>query len=149
MIIQDMTQQEIKEFLARATIGRLACAKDNQPYVIPLSFAYDAVSLYSLTSAGTKVDWMRENPKVCIEFDEIVATNNWQSVVVTGIFEELTSEPGHIEARNNAHRLLSRTAEWWEPAYVKTISRNHVRPLEPVYFRVAIINTTGHKTVAS
>ncbi|MEI4481865.1 MULTISPECIES: pyridoxamine 5'-phosphate oxidase family protein [unclassified Phyllobacterium] len=149
MIIQDMTQQEIKEFLARATIGRLACAKDNQPYVIPLSFAYDDVSLYSLTSAGTKVDWMRENPKVCIEFDEIVATNNWQSVVVTGIFEELTSEPGHIEARNNAHRLLSRTAEWWEPAYVKTISRNHVRPLEPVYFRVAIIHTTGHKTVAS
>ncbi|MHC1550141.1 pyridoxamine 5'-phosphate oxidase family protein [Phyllobacterium sp. K27] len=149
MIIQDMTQQEIKEFLARATIGRLACAKDNQPYLIPLSFAYDTVSLYSLTTGGTKVDWMRENPKVCVEFDEVVATNNWQSVIVTGIFEELTNDPAHIDARNNAHRLLSRTAEWWEPAYVKTVSRERIRPLEPVYFRIAIVQITGHKTVAN
>ncbi len=148
MIIQDMTQQEMKEFLARATIGRLACAKDNQPYVIPLSFAYDFVSLFSLTTAGTKVDWMRENPKVCVEFDEISATNKWQSVIVTGIFEELTGDPAHVEARNDAHRLLSRTAEWWEPAYVKTVSRDHSRPLEPVYFRIAITQITGHKTVA-
>lgn len=148
MIIQDMTKQEIKEFLGRATIGRLACAKHDQPYVVPLSFAYDVVCLYSLTTAGTKVDWMRENPKVCIEFDEISATNNWQSVIVNGVYEELTSDPEHIEARNDAHRLLSKAAEWWEPAYVKTISRDQVRPLEPVFFRIVITQTTGHKTIA-
>jgi uncharacterized protein len=148
MIIEDMTQQEIKELLSRATIGRLACAKDNQPYIVPMSFAYDVVFLYSLTTAGTKVDLMRQNRKVCVEFDEIIATNKWQSVIVTGVFEELTDAPEHIAARDDAHRILSKTAEWWEPAYVKTVSRDQVRPLDPVFFRISITHTTGHKTVA-
>jgi len=147
MIIKEMTQQEIRELLERATIGRLACAKDGQPYVIPLTFAYHAVFLYSFTTAGRKVDYMRANPRVCVEFDEISATNNWQSVIVTGLFEELTKEPEHIDSRYTAHMLLNKSAEWWQPAYVKTVIREQERALEPVYFRISILETTGHKAV--
>jgi len=147
MIIKEMTQQEIRELLERATIGRLACAKDGQPYIVPLTFAYHAVFLYSFTTAGLKVDYMRANPRVCVEFDEISATNNWQSVIVTGLFEELTKEPNHIDSRNTAHTLLNKSAEWWQPAYVKTVIREHERALEPVYFRISILETTGHKAI--
>ncbi|MBZ9653993.1 pyridoxamine 5'-phosphate oxidase family protein [Phyllobacterium lublinensis] len=146
MIITEMTRQEIRELLERATIGRLACAKDDQPYVVPLSFAYNGVYLYSFTTSGQKVDYMRANPRVCVEFDEISATNQWQSVVVIGRFEELTKGPDDIDARSTAHALLSKKAEWWQPGYVKTIVKEHERSLEPVYFRIAITETSGHKT---
>ena len=147
MVITEMTQQEVHELLERATTGRLACAKDGQPYIIPLTFAYSGVYLYSFTTVGRKIDYMRANPRVCVEFDDVAATNSWQSVIVTGSFEELTKEPGHEEIRNTAHTLLNKSAEWWQPAYVKTVLRDRERPLEPVYFRISILETTGHKTL--
>ncbi len=147
MIIHEMSRQEIKELLTRASIGRLACAKDNQPYVVPLRFVYNSVYLYSFTTVGRKIEWMRENHKVCVEFDEIDATNSWYTVLVTGRFEELTNAPEHVAERNRAHELLNKKAEWWEPGFVKTIIRDEERPLEPVYFRIAISETTGHKAV--
>ncbi|MBZ3695440.1 MULTISPECIES: pyridoxamine 5'-phosphate oxidase family protein [Phyllobacterium] len=147
MIIEEMTGQEIKSLLQRVTLGRLACSKDNQPYIVPLSFSYDVAFLYALTTAGTKVDWMRSNPKVCVEFDEIVATNNWHSVIVNGLYEELTDAPEHISARDDAQKLLSKKAEWWQPAYVKTVIRDQERELNPVFFRISILETTGHKAI--
>ncbi|NTS31200.1 pyridoxamine 5'-phosphate oxidase family protein [Phyllobacterium sp. BT25] len=145
MIITEMSRQEIKELLTRASIGRLACAKDDQPYIVPLRFVYNSVYLYSFTTVGRKIEWMRENNKVCVEFDEIDSTNSWKSVVVTGRFEEITKE--HGDERNMAHDLLNKKAEWWEPGYVKTVIREQERPLAPVYFRIAITETTGHKAV--
>jgi len=145
MIIQEMTRQEVQELLERASIGRLASAKDNQPYVVPLRFVFNGVYLYSFTTVGKKIDWMRENPKVCVEFDEIKATNSWQSVVVTGRFEELTKE--HGPERDMAHKILSTAAEWWEPGYMRTLIRGEERSLEPVYFRIAVTETSGHKLV--
>jgi nitroimidazol reductase NimA-like FMN-containing flavoprotein (pyridoxamine 5'-phosphate oxidase superfamily) len=147
MIIHEMTKQEVREMLERTSIGRLACASDNQPYVVPLRFVYNRVFLYSFTTLGQKIEWMRENPKVCVEFDEIDGTNQWKSVVVTGRFEELTNSPEHAGERNRAHELLSKSAEWWQPGYVKTVIREQERPLEPVYFRISIVETSGHKAV--
>lgn len=147
MIINEMTKQEINSLLGRASVGRLACTKDNRPYIVPLSFAYHSVFLYSFTTVGRKIEWMRENPHVCVEFDEIDATNRWQSVIVTGLYEELSGDPAHVDARNTAHNLLSTSAEWWEPGYAKTIIRDAERPLEPVFFRISILETTGHKAM--
>jgi nitroimidazol reductase NimA-like FMN-containing flavoprotein (pyridoxamine 5'-phosphate oxidase superfamily) len=93
----------------------------------------------------TKAEWMRSNPKVCVEFDNIAANNDWQSVIVTGHYEELAGDPDTIDARNEAYGLLSKRAEWWEPAYVKTVIRDHVRALQPIYFRILLTEKTGHK----
>ena len=42
MLIQSMTKQASIELLARARLGRLACAHEGQPYVTPMSFTYEA-----------------------------------------------------------------------------------------------------------
>jgi nitroimidazol reductase NimA-like FMN-containing flavoprotein (pyridoxamine 5'-phosphate oxidase superfamily) len=63
VIIQKMMQQEIKDLLERASIGRSACTKDNQPCVVPVRFAYHAVYLYSFTTVGQKIEWMRRTRK--------------------------------------------------------------------------------------
>ena len=42
MLIHDLTPQECRELIRRLAVGRLACARDNQPYVVPISYSFDA-----------------------------------------------------------------------------------------------------------
>ena len=57
----------------RTNLARLACSHAEQPYVVPISFAYDGESncLFSFSAIGKKVQWMRENPKVCVEVEDV------------------------------------------------------------------------------
>jgi len=95
MIIREMGADECLRLLAGASVFRLACARDNQPYVVPVSLAYDEPSgcLYGFTTLGQKVEWMRANPLVCVGVDEIVASDHWMSVVVNGRYEEVPHAP--------------------------------------------------------
>ena len=67
--------------------------KNNQPYVVPIYFAYEPDRLYGFSTVGQKVEWMRDNPLVCVEADEVRAHNEWASVVVLGRYEELSDRP--------------------------------------------------------
>jgi len=101
MVIHEMSKEECLRVLARATLARLACAQENQPYVVPVYLAYHEVSgcLYGFTTPGQKVEWMRANPLVCVEVDEIAAYDQWVSVIANGRYEELPETPGSAGAR--------------------------------------------------
>ena len=77
MFIHEMSASECREALAHAHVGRLACARDNQPYILPMNFAVDGdyLYLYGFTTVGQKVEWMRSNPLVCFEIDDVVNHN--------------------------------------------------------------------------
>ena len=96
MVIREMSREECLRVLARARIDRLACAHENQPYVVPVYLVFDEVSgcLYGFTTPGQKVEWMRANPLVCVEVDEIAAFNQWVSVIAFGRYEELPRTSG-------------------------------------------------------
>ena len=145
MLIQSMTRQASIELLERAKLGRLACAHEGQPYITPIVFAYDGDWLYSFSTLGQKVDWMRANPQVCLEADEILNREDWATVIVFGQYEELPDTPAHAAHRRQAYELLKRRAAWWEPGYVKTVLDGKERPLEPLYFRIAIEKISGHR----
>ena len=82
MDIQEMAEHQCRDALARVSFGRLACARDNQPYVVPIYFAYDGHHVYGFSTAGQKIDWMRSNPLVCLEIDEWTGRDRWMSVIV-------------------------------------------------------------------
>jgi nitroimidazol reductase NimA-like FMN-containing flavoprotein (pyridoxamine 5'-phosphate oxidase superfamily) len=107
MIIEDMTDKASTDLLKRKRIGRLACARDNQPYIVPFSFAYDEDHLYSFATIGKKIEWMRLNPLVCVEIDDIVNDHEWESVVLSGRYEEIADTPESREIRALAHDLFS------------------------------------------
>lgn len=73
MIIHELTAAECEEFLGRATVGRLGCAHHSQPYIVPVSlyFGREEKCLYGFSTVGKKIEWMRENPRVCVEVDAI------------------------------------------------------------------------------
>lgn len=145
MFIHEMSDDECCRVLANATIGRLACARDNQPYVVPIHFAFDDSYLYGFTTVGQKVEWMRSNPLVCFEMDEVVSDNQWISIVVFGRYEELPDTPAYESARIHAHKLLQRRVMWWEPAYISPQHRDQPHSVTPVFFRIHIQKMTGHR----
>jgi hypothetical protein len=145
MFIHEMTEADCRGALQCASFGRLGCARDNQPYVVPIYFTYDDDHLYGFTTVGQKIEWMRSNPHVCLEIDERVSHDQWMSVIVFGDYEELpdTAECGY--ARVRAHELLQKRAMWWEPAYIATAHRDKPHSFTSIFYRIRIDRMTGHR----
>ena len=101
MRITPISQDYCIELLNRVSIGRLACSLDNQPYVVPVRFAYEPGYRYFFSTVGKKIKWMRKNPKVCLQVDEIGNLANWTSVVVDGTYLEL-ADPQYTSEREHA-----------------------------------------------
>ncbi len=104
MVIREMTREECLQVLARGRFARLACTHENQPYIVPVYLAYQEASgcLYGFTTPGQKIKWMRANPLVCVEMDEIAVRDKWVSVIALGRYEELPETPGSDGARQRA-----------------------------------------------
>ena len=145
MLIQELTKQASLDLLARTSLGRIACAQGAQPYVVPFYFAYDNYYLYSFSTVGQKIEWMRANPLVCVETDELVSSQQWVSVIVFGLYEELPDTPACQRERAFAHNLLRKRAMWWEPGCAKTILHGLQRPLVPVFHRIRVVQISGHR----
>jgi len=84
MLLTKISKEECRDFLTRLGFGRLACAHNQQPYVIPIYFVYKADRLYGFATMGQKIEWMRLNPLVCVEADEVRSSDEWTSVVARG-----------------------------------------------------------------
>ena len=55
MVINEMTATECGAFLASASFGRLvALSLDNQPYVLPIYFAYEPGYIYVLSQCSDR-----------------------------------------------------------------------------------------------
>jgi uncharacterized protein len=147
MLIHDMTRLESIDLLTRIAFGRLACSHEGQPYITPIYYAYDADCLYSFTTLGKKIDWMRANPLVCVAVEDLVGPQEWTTVVVSGRYEELPNTPEYEKQRKRAHALLEKRPTWWEPGYVKTVLNEQPRPMEPLYFRIHIDEISGRRAV--
>ncbi len=149
MFIRELTTAECFEFLTEKQFGRLACARENQPYVVPFHFAFDGdKQLYAFSTLGQKIEWMRANPLVCVEVDDIKNQFEWTSLVIFGRFEELPDAPEFANERTRAYELLSRRAMWWQPAYVVGAHRAPATDEKPIYFRIFIDKITGHRAVS-
>jgi len=145
MLILELTNKECVEMLTRLRFGRLGCSRDNQPYIVPFNFAYHERHLYSFAVLGQKIEWMRTNPLVCVEADEIINHYHWTSVVVQGRYEELPDTPEWSAERQFAYSLLQRRAMWWEPACVKETHLGAIEQVIPLYYRIHIDRVTGRR----
>ena len=148
MIIQELTKEESLTLLKGMNLGRLACVSGTQPYIVPIHFVVDDHYLYGFSTVGKKIEWMRANPHVCVEADEIVSRHQWITLVLTGMYQELTDTPEWLSVRVFAHELLQKRALWWEPGYVQTVlSDGTQRPLLPLYYRIHIMEISGRRAV--
>jgi uncharacterized protein len=142
MEINPMTSEERSAFLERTSLGRLGCSYEDQAYVVPIHFAYDCGYLYVFSTFGQKVRWMRTNPKVCVQTDQIENQGEWLSVIVNGQYEELP-EPQYTAERKHARSLLARHSHWWLNALGERQLRVGDKSIEPLFFRIRIQSMSG------
>lgn len=142
MVIHELTRAECLEILARSHLARLACCRDDHPYVVPISFNLDGEYLYSFSTLGQKIVWMRANPNVCVEVDDIEDRFHWTTVLVFGRYEELRTPVEHEDARERARQLFEQREEWWQPAAAKAGAPEHHVPL---VYRIVITKVTGRR----
>ncbi|PKA43324.1 flavin-nucleotide-binding protein [Rhizobium sullae] len=118
LTLRTMTQGECVSLLEQSRCGHLACCSDGQPYIVPIYFSYDKGVLYSFSMPGQKIDWMRANSRVCLQTDHL-SDVGWQSVVVTGEYEEFPDTDLLHSERMHAWSLLQRHSDWWEMGSLK------------------------------
>ena len=127
MLIHELSPDECDQILSKVEIGRLGCARFDQPYVVPIHFSFDRERrcLYAFSMAGQKIQWMRQNPKVCLEVEDITDKTHWATVLITGRYKEIDQSPEGTDARKRAEQLFERRQEWWLPGAGRVPSDEH------------------------
>ena len=146
MLIHTLNPVECRELLARVTLGRLACSHVGQPYIVPIHFSFDDERdcLYAFSTVGQKIDWMRANPKVCVEVEEISSKDHWTTVLVFGRYEEIGDSAEEADMRRRAWEGFQQRPEWWFPAAAKVPSSKERHAI--VVYRVQIDRVTGRRS---
>ena len=66
---------EIAKIMNDAQVGRLGLSMNEQPYVVPVNFAFDHERIYfHCADTGMKLDFLHNNTRVCFEVDENLGT---------------------------------------------------------------------------
>jgi uncharacterized protein len=142
MVIEELTDRECRAILARTHLARLACSLNDQPYIVPIHVEFHDSHLFGFATGGQKIEWMRKNPLVCVEVDELDSDRHWTTVVISGRYEELPDTSRYEYEHSIAHHLFQRHAIWWEPASVPLAGRLQ-RPM--ILFRIVIVRMTGRR----
>ena len=118
------TRSGIDEIINTAEVCRLAFAKDNEPYLVPVSFGYDGENIFVHTAReGKKIEFLKLNNRVCFEFEtdaKIVGhdtigckwTASFKSVIGFGKMIKITDEAEAMNALNQI--MLKYSGKEWD-----------------------------------
>lgn len=97
--------QELESVLREAAVCRMGLCDEGKPYVVPMNYGYRDGSVFLHSAAeGRKIDILRRNPNVCLEFEKDVElvpaeaacsfSMKYRSVIASGkaVFLEGTEE---------------------------------------------------------
>jgi nitroimidazol reductase NimA-like FMN-containing flavoprotein (pyridoxamine 5'-phosphate oxidase superfamily) len=61
----------IEDVIGNSLVCRLGMSRNDQPYVVPLCFAYSNNTLYFHSAGdGLKLEILQHNPNVCVELNQ-------------------------------------------------------------------------------
>ena len=112
-------RKQLDAIIRDSQVCRLALAKNNEPYLVPLSFGYDGAALYFHTAPeGRKIDYFQANQRVCFEFERNVElrrdpqiackwNQDYECIIGYGTISELTTDEEKRHALNEIMRHYS------------------------------------------
>lgn len=141
--IQEMSELEAEDLLGRVRYGHFACSANDQPYVVPIHYSYCKPFVLVYTTDGRKTEIIRDNPKICLQVEEVEDDGNWKSVVFTGLAERIT-EPAD---REDALKLIVHDNPNLAPAVSIKWRNNWIRENVEVIYRLRPVSVTGRRAV--
>jgi nitroimidazol reductase NimA-like FMN-containing flavoprotein (pyridoxamine 5'-phosphate oxidase superfamily) len=148
MIIREMDAADGTTFVSSRRIGRLACCSNGRPYVVPVHYVYRDGSIFSFTMPGQKLEFMRANPRVCLQVDDITHKDHWTSVIIEGIFREFSTD----KDKQQAWTILREHNDWWVNGGQQVDHAQQEQPdadRKPVFFAISIDVVSGRAASAS
>ncbi|MHC9538432.1 MAG: pyridoxamine 5'-phosphate oxidase family protein [Vulcanimicrobiota bacterium] len=143
-------RDELNGILKEGKYVTIAMCRDNEPYIVTLSYGYDVErnTLYSHTALkGLKLEFLSANPQVCatVIIDQGYVKNDcrhrYSSVVLWGKLEVITN----LEEKNHAMEVLLRGLEE-EPELLKErFIKNDSAYDSITMLRLEIAEITGKK----
>jgi len=128
-------RSEIDAIIHASKVCRVALARDNQPYLVPLSFGYDGRAIYLHTAGeGKKIEFIEANNRVCVEFEHNVELTahetlackwsiQFECVIGQGRIQELTQSSDKQYGLNQI--MLHYSGKEWD-FDAKVISKTRV-----------------------
>ena len=96
-MMKTLSAGEALHLFHAARVVRLGCVVNGGPYVVPINCHLEGDYLYSHSLYGLKIAGLRENPRACVQVDEIESDLRWKSAMIFGQFEEITKSSARAE----------------------------------------------------
>jgi nitroimidazol reductase NimA-like FMN-containing flavoprotein (pyridoxamine 5'-phosphate oxidase superfamily) len=95
---------------------------------------------------GEKIEWMRSNPLVCVEADEVLSDTEWASVVVRGRYEEFPDTPEYAEPRRKAQSRLEKIRSlWWRSGLASAQTRGRFDRDIAIFYCIHVEQISGRR----
>jgi uncharacterized protein len=145
-MLGSLTKSQIDHVLDSQVLGRIGCYADGKVFVVPITYVFDGNYIYSHSKEGTKINMMRQNPKVCFEVDMVDNMANWRSVILWGEYEELEGELSQEKGMNIIMEKLmplvaSQTLRYYEHHSMRPQAAE--MQLKSIVYRIKIEERTG------
>ena len=107
-----LDKAEIVEFLRKGFWGVLALSVDDEPYGVPIIYAYDSDGMFYIANGpGKKIEMMLKNPRATLTVVELEDYGKkWRSVIVYGQVELVEALPEKLHAFNALRKQIPRPA---------------------------------------
>lgn len=107
-----LSQEEIEAFLKQGFWGVLATSVDDEPYGVPIIYAYDEDgTFYIANGPGKKIQNVEKNPNVTLTIVELEDYGRkWKSVIVYGRVEIVHELGEKLHAFNALRKQIPRPA---------------------------------------
>ena len=141
--VREMGNNAARETLGRLNYAHLACSLNDEPYVVPVHYAFDGEYVYIYTTEGKKSGILDSNPKVCLQAEDVEDNEHWISVMAFGEVERVTDKA----ARSEALDLILEVNPKLTPAVSIRWMDSWVRTNVEVIYRFRPRKISGRKTV--
>lgn len=132
-----LSKDEARRLFDVARVARLGCIVNGEPYVIPINCHLEGEYLYSHSLPGLKIKGLRENPRACVQVDEIQSDLHWRSAIAFGKYEEITKPSERAAVLTNLLRKFPMLTP------VESAIAVDGAPPEVIVFRISIERLTG------
>ena len=136
-MMRTLSNEEARQLFDKARVVRLGCIVNGEPYVVPINCHLEGDHLYSHSLSGMKITGLRENPRACVQVDEIESDLRWRSAIAFGKYEEITKPTERADVLSTLlHKFPMLTP-------VESAIALDGSPQEVIVFRINIERLTG------
>lgn len=148
-MIKELTIAECYQVIRNNYIGYLGYYTGNYPMVVPITYYLDDENdnLISYSLKGLKMVAMRMNKPITILISEITSVNQWKSVLVRGVYEELESATAKEQLHlftEGVKEIINREKEI-DVHFISDFSRQIHGQGHPIVYRIKMTEITGKR----